>query len=131
MVTPLLGIAFKSAEAAVDGAQVVILAAPDRLIGRLAAEISSLLAPGTMVMTPDAAAPFAGHLPDRHDLICFVDHPCHTPTFDDETTPEARGACDADADEGAMWTHLLRSDARYSRLRDGPSTPGPVRGAMR
>jgi ribosomal protein L13 len=37
------------AEAAVEGAQVVILAAPDTLIGRLAAEISPLLARGTRV----------------------------------------------------------------------------------
>jgi len=85
-----LGIACTSAEAALDGAQVVILAVPDTLIGRLAAEIAPLLAPGTMVMTLDAAAPFAGHLPDRPDLVYFVAHPCHPPIFNDETTPEAR-----------------------------------------
>jgi len=85
-----LGIACVGADDALKGAQVVILAVPDTLIGRLAAEISPRLEPGTMVMTLDAAAPFAGHLPDRPDLTYFVAHPCHPPIFNDETTPEAR-----------------------------------------
>lgn len=85
-----LGIDCMSADAALDGADVVILAVPDTLIGKLAAEISPQLRPGTMVMTLDAAAPFAGHLPDRPDLVYFVAHPCHPPIFNDETTPEAR-----------------------------------------
>lgn len=85
-----LGIECVSAEAALEGAQVVILAVPDTLIGKLAAQLSPLLAPGTMVMTLDAAAPFAGHLPERPDLTYFVAHPCHPPIFNDETTPEAR-----------------------------------------
>lgn len=85
-----LGIECVSADAALQGAQVVILAVPDTLIGRLATEISPKLEPGTMVMTLDAAAPFAGHLPDRPDLTYFVAHPCHPPIFNDETTSEAR-----------------------------------------
>lgn len=85
-----LGIDCVSVEAALDGAQVVILAVPDTLIGRIAAEISPLLQPGTMVITLDAAAPFAGHLPNRPDLVYFVAHPCHPPIFNDESTPEAR-----------------------------------------
>ena len=59
------------------GADVVILAVPDTLIGKLAHELSPHLKPGTMVMTLDAAAPFAGHLPARDDLVYFVAHPCH------------------------------------------------------
>jgi hypothetical protein len=85
-----LGIDCVSAEAALQDAQVVILAVPDTLIGRLATEIAPMLKPGTMVMTLDAAAPFAGHLPARPDLVYFVAHPCHPPIFNDETTPEAR-----------------------------------------
>jgi hypothetical protein len=34
-----------------------------------------------MVMTLDAAAPFAGHLPKRADLTYFVAHPCHPSIF--------------------------------------------------
>lgn len=85
-----LGVDCVSATEAVDGAQVVILAVPDTLIGRLAAEIAPSLAAGTMVITLDAAAPFAGHLPDRPDLTYFVAHPCHPPIFSDETEEAAR-----------------------------------------
>ena len=76
-------------DTALDGAQVVILAVPDTLIGKLSHDIAPKLAAGTMVMTLDAAAPFAGHLPDRPDLTYFVAHPCHPLIFSDETTPEA------------------------------------------
>ena len=85
-----LGIECVSAEAPLDGTDVVILAVPDTLIGKLASEISPLLKAGTMVMTLDAAAPFAGHLPDRPDLVYFAAHPCHPPIFNDETSAEAR-----------------------------------------
>ncbi len=85
-----LGLDAVTAEAALDGADVVILAVPDTLIGRLAAEISPQLKPGTMVITLDAAAPFAGHLPDRPDLTYFVTHPCHPTIFSPEVhTPGA------------------------------------------
>ncbi len=76
-----LGIDAVSAETALTGADVVILAVPDTLIGKLAAEISPLLKAGTMVITLDAAAPFAGHLPQRDDLTYFVTHPCHPNIF--------------------------------------------------
>jgi D-apionate oxidoisomerase len=76
-----LGIEAMPAEAALNGADVVILAVPDTLIGKLAAEISPLLKAGTMVITLDAAAPFAGHLPKRDDLTYFVTHPCHPNIF--------------------------------------------------
>jgi hypothetical protein len=85
-----LGIACVPADAALDGAEVVILAVPDTLIGKLAAEIAPKLPAGTMVMTLDAAAPFAGHLPQRPDLVYFVAHPCHPPIYNDESTPEGR-----------------------------------------
>lgn len=85
-----LGLECVEVDAALDGVDVVILAVPDTLIGRIAAEIAPKLRPGTMVMTLDAAAPFAGHLPDRPDLVYFVAHPCHPTIYNDETTPEAR-----------------------------------------
>lgn len=79
-----------TAEAAVEGAEAVILAVPDTAIGRVAADVVPRLAPGTMVVILDAAAPFAGHLPARDDITYFVTHPCHPPIFNDETTPEAK-----------------------------------------
>ena len=85
-----LGIACCSVDDALKNVDVVILAVPDTLIGRLAAEISPKLPAGTMVMTLDAAAPFAGHLPKRDDLVYFVAHPCHPTIFSPEVhTPGA------------------------------------------
>jgi len=75
------GVECYSPEEAVKGAQVVILAVPDTIIGRVAAAISPHLEAGTVVMTLDAAAPFAGHLPKRQDLVYFVTHPCHPSIF--------------------------------------------------
>jgi hypothetical protein len=75
---------------ALDGAEVVILAVPDTAIGKVASGIDAHLKPGTMVVVLDAAAPFAGHLPERPDLTYFVTHPCHPPIFNDETDPAAK-----------------------------------------
>ena len=85
-----LGFDCVPAPEALDGAEVVILAVPDTAIGRVAASIEGQLKPGTMVMTLDAAAPFAGHLPKRDDLVYFVTHPCHPPVFNDETELDAK-----------------------------------------
>ncbi|MDR5886779.1 phosphogluconate dehydrogenase C-terminal domain-containing protein [Vreelandella janggokensis] len=85
-----LGISCVDAKQAVPDAQVVILAVPDTLVGRVADELSPLMASGTMVITLDAAAPFAGHLPNRDDLVYFVTHPCHPPIFNDETELDAK-----------------------------------------
>jgi hypothetical protein len=76
-----LGIHCCSLAEALQGVDAVILAVPDTLIGRIAADISPQLASGTLVITLDAAAPFAGHLPERDDLAYFVTHPCHPNIF--------------------------------------------------
>jgi hypothetical protein len=85
-----LGLLCVPAHEALEGADVVILAVPDTAIGKVAASIESELKPGTMVMMLDAAAPFAGHLPERDDLVYFVTHPCHPPVFNDETDLNAK-----------------------------------------
>lgn len=75
---------------ALDGAEVVVLAVPDTLIGKVASGIVPNLKPGTMVVILDAAAPYAGHLPERDDITYFVTHPCHPMIFHNEPTEEAR-----------------------------------------
>ena len=85
-----LGIEAVSADAALDGAEVVILAVPDTHIGKVMDSINSKVKAGTMVVALDAAAPFAGHLPDRPDLTYFITHPCHPPIFNDETDMDAK-----------------------------------------
>ncbi|WFS00957.1 phosphogluconate dehydrogenase C-terminal domain-containing protein [Rhizobium tumorigenes] len=85
-----LGLTCLDVDAALDGADVVILAVPDTHIGKVAAGIAEKLKPGTMVVALDAAAPFAGHFPERPDLTYFVTHPCHPPIFNDETEMQAK-----------------------------------------
>jgi hypothetical protein len=85
-----LGIECVSVDEALDNADVVILAIPDTIIGRIAHEISPKLRSGTLVMLLDAAAPFAGHLPDRKDLTYFIAHPCHPTIYNDEVEEAAR-----------------------------------------
>lgn len=77
-------------DAALAGAEIVVLAVPDTLIGKVLTGIEGKLNPGTIVVILDAAAPFAGHLPERADLTYFVTHPCHPPIFNDETDPAAQ-----------------------------------------
>lgn len=85
-----LGLDCVPSDVALSGADVVILAVPDTAIGKVATSISDRLLPGMMVIALDAAAPFAGHLPERPDLTYFVTHPCHPPIFNDETDMQAK-----------------------------------------
>lgn len=85
-----LGIECMSAEVALPQADVVVLAIPDNAIGRATAALEPLFKPGAILIALDAAAPFAGELPEREDLTIFVAHPCHPPVFNDETDLEAK-----------------------------------------
>jgi len=85
-----LGIQCVSAKQALDIAELVILAVPDTVIGKLAYDISPHLKDGTMVVTLDPAAAFAGHLPKNEKLVYFVTHPCHPDIYNNETTMEAK-----------------------------------------
>jgi len=67
---------------ALRAADVVILALPDRVLGKVAQEVVPLLRPGCVVFTLDPAAAHAGELPARPDITYFVSHPCHPDVFD-------------------------------------------------
>lgn len=75
---------------ALERADAVILAVPDRLIGKVLSSFVSELKTGTAVIMLDAAAPYAGELPKREDITYFVAHPCHPPLFNDETEMAAK-----------------------------------------
>jgi len=85
-----LGITCVDADVALPQADVVILAIPDNLIGRITHQQVDKFKHGAMLIALDAAAPFAGELPDRADLSIFVAHPCHPPLFNDEVDPAAK-----------------------------------------
>ncbi len=84
------GLAPTSPQEAARQADVIILAIPDKLIGRVSAEIVPLVKSGAMVICLDPAAPHSGELPNRPDITYFITHPCHPPVVNDETDPEAR-----------------------------------------
>jgi hypothetical protein len=89
-VRAAFGVACIDADSAIQGAEVVVLAVPDTHVGSVAKALLPKLAPGTIVVILDAAAPHAGHLPERADITYFVTHPCHPPIFNDETDPAAK-----------------------------------------
>ncbi|QEC46757.1 semialdehyde dehydrogenase [Baekduia soli] len=71
-------------------ADAVILAVPDGAIKTVAAAIEQALAPGTVMVALDAAAPFAAPLCARDDLSVFVAHPCHPSMFTTALGPDGR-----------------------------------------
>jgi hypothetical protein len=77
-------------QVALASAEVVVLAVPDRLIGKILHQIVADVPAGTAFVILDAAAPHAGELPRRDDVTYFVTHPCHPPIFNDETEPAAK-----------------------------------------
>lgn len=84
------GLKTSAADDVLPGADVVILAVPDRLIGTISEQVVPKLKPGAMLLGLDPAAAHAGVIPLREDLSYFVTHPCHPPVFNDEITEEAR-----------------------------------------
>src|SRR5581483_10845715 len=70
--------AVSQAEALAD-AEVIIMAVPDSKIATVLSTFVKDIKPGTAVIILDAAAPYAGVLPERKDITYFVTHPCHPP----------------------------------------------------
>ncbi len=75
---------------ALADADVVLMAVPDALIGKIAHTFVNQLKPGCAIIMLDAAAPWAGELPERADITYFVTHPCHPSIFRYESTAEAQ-----------------------------------------
>ena len=75
---------------ALGDADVVLMAVPDALIGKIAKTFIADVKPGCAIIMLDAAAPHAGELPDRVDVTYFVTHPCHPSIFRYEPTLEAQ-----------------------------------------
>lgn len=79
-------------EDAAVGADVVVLAVPDRIAGRIAEDLVPRLEPGTNILALDPAAAHANVIPRRDDVAMFVVHPTHPPLYDllAEEDPAAR-----------------------------------------
>jgi hypothetical protein len=77
-------------DTALARADLVVLAVPDRLIGKVAHSVVGKVKSGTALIVLDAAAPHAGEMPERADVTFFVTHPCHPPIYNDETDEAAK-----------------------------------------
>ena len=75
-------------ENAVRDADVVVLAVPDLALGDVSAAIIDTMKPGSIMLTLDPAAAYAGLLARREDVIQGVTHPCHPSVFVERHTPE-------------------------------------------
>jgi hypothetical protein len=84
------GLSVTPQDEALADADAVILALPDRLIGKISADVVPAMKPGAMIIGLDPAAAYAEVMPMRDDITYYVSHPCHPPLFNDEVTEEAR-----------------------------------------
>jgi D-apionate oxidoisomerase len=71
-------------------ADMVILAVPDVILGKVSEQIVPKMKAGSAVITLDPACAIAGRLHHRDDLTYFISHPSHPSVFNWEPTPEAR-----------------------------------------
>lgn len=67
---------------ALDGAEIVVMAVPDDLIGPISEDIVPKLDSGTMVVLLDPAAAYADALSERDDISYFITHPAHPSIID-------------------------------------------------
>ncbi len=79
-----------TAEEAVPGADVVVLAVPDTLIMKISEGIVKLMAPGAGMIILDPAAAVMREVALRPDCTFAIAHPCHPSYFLDQDTYEAR-----------------------------------------
>ena len=84
------GLAAAEGKEAARQADVVILAVPDVVLGRVAEAVVPELRSGAMLVCLDPAAPFGGELPERPDVTYLIAHTCHPPVIGEETDPAAR-----------------------------------------
>jgi len=67
---------------------VVILAVPDVVLGKVSAGVVPAMKPGAVLLTLDPAAAYANLLYRRDDIANAVAHPCHPSVFLERTTKE-------------------------------------------
>lgn len=82
------GRTLSEADAAVADADVVVLAVPDLALSAVSTAVIGGMKPGSIMLTLDPAAAYAGLLATRDDVIQGVTHPCHPSVFLERHTPE-------------------------------------------
>jgi len=107
-------------DAALRDADVVLMAVPDALIGKIAKTFIADVKPGCAIIMLDAAAPHAGELPARADVTYFVTHPCHPSIFRYEPTREAQKDYfgGVKAEQAIVCALMQGPDAHYAVCED-------------
>jgi hypothetical protein len=82
------GLEVVSTQDAVDQADAVILAVPDLVLGAVSREVIPQMKSGSIVMTLDPAAAYAGLLESREDIEYVCAHPAHPSIFLKRRTDE-------------------------------------------
>jgi D-apionate oxidoisomerase len=105
---------------ALRNADVVLMAVPDALIGKIAHSFIKDVKPGCAIIMLDAAAPHAGELPTRKDVTYFVTHPCHPSIFRYEPTREAQKDYfgGVKAQQAIVCALMQGPDAHYALCED-------------
>lgn len=84
------GLSTTPSEEAVPQADIIILAVPDVLIGKISANVVPQMKPDATLILLDPAAAYAEQVLLRDDCTFVVTHPCHPALFSEQDTPEAR-----------------------------------------
>jgi hypothetical protein len=79
------GITATSEDEALEGADIIVMAVPDDLIGYITEDIVPKVDSDTMIILLDPAAAYADVLHAREDISYFLTHPCHPSFFTAET----------------------------------------------
>lgn len=83
------GVTTSGSDKCVPDSDMVILAVPDILLGKVTSEIIPAMKAGALAVTLDPAGALAGKLFDRKDIAYFITHPCHPSVFNWEPDPES------------------------------------------
>ncbi len=77
-------------EEVIPYSDIVILAVPDTILGKVSEQVVPLMKSGALIVTLDPACALAGVLAHRDELNYFIAHPSHPSVFNWEPTPEAQ-----------------------------------------
>jgi D-apionate oxidoisomerase len=82
------GLKVYDTEESVRTSDVVVLAVPDVLLGKVSSQLVPLMKKDAILLTLDPSAAYAGQIFEREDLTSVVAHPCHPSVFLERYTKE-------------------------------------------
>lgn len=85
-----LNVSVCKADEALASADLVILAVPDVILGKVSEEVIPKMKNGSIAVTLDPAAALAGKIKKREGIAYFIAHPAHPSIFNWEPTQEAQ-----------------------------------------